>query len=86
MHISLTFCAFVVILYIRFLKVYVYFRVNSMSENLINILALIFLCIGVFCIFWRRDMLKDKTSNWKVTASGFVVSCISLLIIYFVNR
>lgn len=57
-----------------------------MSESIINIIALIFLLIGVFCIFWRRDILKDKTSNWIVTASGFVVSCVSLLIIYFVNR
>jgi hypothetical protein len=57
-----------------------------MSENLINILSLIFLCIGVFCIFWRRDILKDKTSNKKITTSGFVVSCISLLIIYFANK
>jgi len=57
-----------------------------MSENIINIIALICLLIGVFCIFWKRDILKDKTSNWIVTTSGFVVSCISLLIIYFVNR
>lgn len=56
-----------------------------MSENLINILALIFLCVGAFCIFWKRDIFKDKTSNWKITASGFVVSVISLLVIYFVN-
>lgn len=56
-----------------------------MSESIINILALIFLCIGVFCIFWKRDILKDKTSNWIVTTSGFVVSVISLLVIYFVN-
>ena len=57
-----------------------------MSESIINIIALAFLVIGVLCIFWRRDILKDKTSNWKITTSGFVVSCISLLIIYFVNR
>ena len=56
-----------------------------MSESIINILALIFLCVGVFCIFWKRDILKDKTSNWIVTTSGFVVSVISLLVIYFVN-
>ena len=57
-----------------------------MSGNIINIIALIFLCISVFCIFWKRDIFKDKTSNNILTASGFVVSCISLLIIYFVNR
>ena len=57
-----------------------------MSESIINIIALAFLVIGVLCIFWRRDILKDKTSNWKITTSGFVVSVISLLIIYFVNR
>jgi len=56
-----------------------------MSESLINILALIFFCIGIFCIFWRRDILKDKTSNWVLTTSGFVVSCVSLLVIFFVN-
>ena len=57
-----------------------------MSESLINILALLLLVTGVFCIYWKRDILKDKTSNWKITTSGFVVSVISLLIIYFVNR
>ncbi len=56
-----------------------------MSESIINILALIFLCVGVFCIFWKRDIFKDKTSNWIITTSGFVVSVISLLVIYFVN-
>ena len=56
-----------------------------MSESIINILALIFLCIGAFCIFWKRDIFKDKTSNWIITTSGFVVSVISLLTIYFVN-
>lgn len=56
-----------------------------MSESIINILALIFLCVGVLGIFWKRDVLKDKTSNWIITTSGFVVSVISLLIIYFVN-
>ena len=56
-----------------------------MSESIINILALIFLCVGVFCIFWRRDILKDKTSNNVLTTSGFVVSVVSLLLIYFVN-
>jgi len=57
-----------------------------MSESIITIIALIFLCIGAFCVYWRRDILKDKTSNWVLTTSGFVVSCISLLIIYFVNK
>lgn len=56
-----------------------------MGENIINIFALIFLCIGAFCVFWKRDILKDKTSNWIITTSGFVVSAISLLVIYFVN-
>ena len=57
-----------------------------MSENHINILALIFFCIGAFCMFWKRDIFKDKTSNWKITTSGFVVLSVSLLIIYFINR
>jgi len=56
-----------------------------MSESIINILALIFLCIGALCVFWKRDIFKDKTSNWIVTTSGFVVSVVSLLVIYFVN-
>ena len=56
-----------------------------MNNSIINILALIFLCIGAFCIFWKRDILKDKTSNIVLTTSGFVVSVISLLVIYFVN-
>ena len=57
-----------------------------MSANVINILALIFFCVGIFCIFWKRDLLKDKTNNVVLTTSGFVVSCVALLIIYFVNR
>lgn len=57
-----------------------------MSESLINILALIFLCIGAFCALWKRDIFKEKASNWIITTSGFVVSCMSLLTIYFVNR
>ncbi len=57
-----------------------------MSESIINIIALIGLLIGVFCIYWRRDILKAKTSSWIVTTSGFVVSCISLLIVFLINR
>ena len=56
-----------------------------MSGSIVNILSLIFLCIGVFCVFWKRDILKDRTSNEVITTSGFVVSIISLLVIYFVN-
>jgi len=56
-----------------------------MSERITNILALIFLCVGVFCIFWKRDIFKDKTSNNALITSGFVVSVVSLLVIYFVN-
>jgi len=57
-----------------------------MDKNILNIIALIFLCVGAFCIFWKRDIFKEKASSWITTTSGFVVSCIALIVIYFVNR
>lgn len=57
-----------------------------MSGNIINIMALIGILIGVLCVFWSRDILRDKEDNRILTTSGFVVSCVSLLIIYFLNR
>ena len=57
-----------------------------MSESVINIVALIGVLIGVICIFWKRDVFKNKASGYVLTTSGFVVLSISLLIIYFVNR
>lgn len=56
-----------------------------MGKSIINILALVFLCISAFGIFWKREILKDKNSNKVITTSGFVVSIVSLLVIYFVN-
>ena len=30
-----------------------------MQSNIINIISHIFLCLGVFCVFWKRDIFKE---------------------------
>ena len=55
-------------------------------KTVINIIALVFLCLGAIYIFFRRDLFKDRDYNRYETVIGFVVCALSLVVIYFVNR
>ena len=55
-------------------------------KSIINIIALIIICIGVLCIFFRREIFKEKSNSKVISVSGFVVSVIMLVVIFFVNR
>ena len=56
-----------------------------MNKDLMTIIALIFACLGVMVMFFRKDIFKDR-ARLVTTTSGFVVSCVALLMIYIVNR
>lgn len=58
-----------------------------MEKDIIYIIALVFFCLGSIAIFLQKDIFKnnDGEKTW-ISFSAFVVSILSLAIIYYINR